>query len=392
MSNVVRANRFTLQAMMNGMTLQAKIVVDRGALSVAMDKDTFICNPDWGSNGAVQPMFHAEVRDTANPSVVKPVLSPKLIWQGVEVKFGESSTATQETEWNATDTTQRFSIGTFAGMFARQIDSNGVTNYTILQSPFDANNQDNDSFRIEGKIELTGGSYQDFSTADESVRVYLVQSGTVAYEVNIQAWDFGTGEANAGKVIAYLHQVGSTIKIQNGVTVKFYNMNGSSLTEIVTTPNQYAISASQGEYTLQILDADLIDGDDVILARFTYGGKTYDGTANISDLSDPFFVTYEIGGNVSNGYLLPGNNSQAEITMRVVTESDPTSDYELTGKQINVTVVNYQGTVLNGNAYTFQRDAKNPCKGTLTMTYSQLTSADVGGMISGYISIDPTNT
>lgn len=382
MANVERANRFTLQAMINGVTLQSRVVLDAGTLSVSMDKETYQCNPQWGGLGVTNPKFHVDVRDTSRPSILMQVYSPKLIWQGSEIPFASP--------WDINDTTKTYSVGTFSNMFTRQVVSVGslkVTYYEIIRSPFDQNNQDNDSFHIEGEIILNSGITQPFSSEEEPVRVFLTQSGAVEYMVHPEAWNIGSPYPDAGKFIAYLCVAGTTTPIQP-TNVEFYNMDGSGVMHLITTtPGKYTISSSNNIYTLQVLDPDLIDGDDAFMARFYYGGKYYDGVANMSDETDGYFVTYEMSGNLSDIYVQPSGT--ANVTMRVVQAS--ALDVDVTqntpgfaNKEINVTVADYAGNVMtSGYVVT---PTSNPLKKTFTITYDQLIAA--GGMVNGYISID----
>ncbi|MBR6321009.1 MAG: hypothetical protein IKR50_11340, partial [Prevotella sp.] len=186
------SNNFVLTAMINGKTLITGIEVMEGVLYQSMDAAGNLA-PDWTNAG---PKFKAVVKDTNG--AVHPSLAAyeKLYWNGVEVTFANTGLS------NA--------VGTAfpAGTFKRTTGGDGTYTYQIMKNFFsESTNADSDQFRIEGKIELVGGNYQEFTTPDQPVTLVRYSTGGTPYIVLINNVHDITTQGGTGYMDAFLYDV-----------------------------------------------------------------------------------------------------------------------------------------------------------------------------------------
>lgn len=372
------ANRFQLQAKINGVTLKARILVTNGVLLQWMTEGTYVTTPSWGETNN-RPIFRAEVIDSATGQEYE-VLEPKLFYNGTEVQFEFTNNVYMST-------------GVYAGLFVRSYNqSTHVTTYQFMDSPFGASNQDSDTLRIEGKV-MPGysGITQDFVTPDEKVTCIKVPEGNTQYAVCIQAWDLGSGHSNAGMVQAYLMDMQGA-KVTTGITsVKWYNMDGTVATQIAgdgkATPDAgYSIDSQSNVYALTVTDPDNVQGDEVFCVGITKDGEEYKGYVNMSDLTDGFYTAYAISGDIEDGMVAPpdlqGNGGVGIVTISVL---DASTNQAISGRDLypHVILKTATGSTVPSSKIYY---TNNKCTGTLKVGHRQL--IDWGTLADGLITLD----
>ena len=377
------SNNFVLTAMINGKTLITGIDVIEGVLYQSMDVAGNLA-PDWTNAG---PKFKAIVKDTngnAHPSLAA---YEKLYWNGVEVTFAASGLS------NA--------IGSAfpAGTFKRTTGSDGTYTYQIVKNFFsESTNADSDQFRIEGKIELVGGNYQEFTTPDQPVTLVRYSTGGTPYIVLINNVHNITTQGGTGYMDAFLYDVATMTVVQNAVPEKWFNVDGAGTEVECTTARGYATSGNR-----LTVPASEVNGYDNFCARFKVGSEYYRGYACLRDETDNIYAAYDIVGDVVNGEVEENGTARVKI---YVTDKDG-SVLTSWGTQTLVPHVVLKcddGTALTPSTYSGTADALantgtvvtnitykgEAWKGTLAVPYDKLVSV-CGGRLQGWISLDPQN-
>lgn len=379
------SNNFVLTAMINGKTLITGINVIEGVLFQSLDVAGNLA-PDWTNAG---PKFKAVVKDTngtAHPSLAA---YEKLYWNGVEVTFDNAGLS------NA--------IGSAfaAGTFKRTTGSDGTYTYQIVKNFFSAStNADSDQFRIEGKIELVGGNYQDFTTPDQPVTLVRYSTGGTPYIVLINNVHNITTQGGTGYMDAFLYDVTTMtiVKVSGTDTpvapTSWANVDGTG-TEIPCTASGYVASGNR-----LTIPASKVNGYDNFCAIFEVGGQQFRGYGCIQDETDNIYVAYDIDG-VTNGEVSEngtarvkifvadkdGNvlNSWGTVTLvpHVVLRSDAGQEVIPTTYSGTADALANPATVVNN--ITYKGEA---WKGTLAVPYDKLVS-QCGGRLQGWISLDP---
>ena len=377
------SNSFVLTAMINGKTLITSIDVTEGVLFQSMDAAGNLA-PDWTNAG---PKFKAAVKDTngtAHPSLAA---YEKLYWNGVEVTFDNTGLS------NA--------IGTAfpAGTFKRTTDGDGTYTYQIVKNFFsESTNADSDQFRIEGKIELTGGNYQEFTTPDQPVTLVRYSTGGTPYIVLINNVHNITTQGGTGYMDAFLYDVATMTVVQNATPEKWYNVDGTGTEVECTATAGYTISGNR-----LTVPASEVNGYDNFCARFKVGSEYYRGYASLRDETDNLYVAYDIIGDVQNSLVEEDGTARVKI---FATDKDG----NVLNSWGNQTLVPHvvlkcdDGTALTPTTYSGTADALastattvtnitykgEAWKGTLAVPYDKLVSV-CGGRLQGWISLDPAS-
>ena len=375
------SNNFVLSAMINGKTLITGIDVIEGVLFQSMDAAGNLA-PDWTNAG---PKFKATVKDTNGNTHPSLALYEKLYWNGVEVTFAASGLS------NA--------IGSAfpAGTFKRTTGSDGTYTYQIVKNFFsDSANADSDQFRIEGKIELAGGNYQEFATPDQSVTLIRYSTGGTPYIVLINNVHNITAQGGTGYMDAFLYDVATMTVVQNATPEKWFNVDGTGTEVECTAARGYAASGNR-----LTVPASEVNGYDNFCARFKVGSEYYRGYACLRDETDNIYAAYDIIGDVVNGEVEENGTARVKI---YVTDKDG-NVLNSWGTQTLVPHVVLKcddGTALTPSAYSGTADnlantatavtnityKGEPWKGTLAVPYDKLVSV-CGGRLQGWISLDP---
>ena len=391
MSRII-SNNFVLNAAFSGKTLITGIEMVSGVLYQSMDAQGNLA-PDWTNNG---PSFKASVKDT-NGTVHTSLTNDgngtdyeKLYWNGQLVTFGADGLS------NA--------IGTAfpAGTFRRTVDSvTGCYVYQIVKNFFsESTNADSDQFRIEGKIELSGGNFQDFVTPDQPVTLVRYSNGGTPYIVLINNVHNITSQGGTGYMDAFLYDVATMTVVENSGTPvapeKWFNVDGTGTEVECTTANGYTISGNH-----LTVPASEVNGYDNFCARFRVGTEYYRGYAFLRDETDDIYVAYDVVGDVEG--MEVEENGTARVKIYVVDKDGNVLTSWGTQTLVPHVVLKGDGgaTVLpgtySGTADTLALTATTVTsitykgeawKGTLAVPYDKLVS-DCGGRLQGWISLDP---
>ncbi len=377
----VISNSFVLNAAFSGKTLITGIEVIEGVLYQSMDAAGNLA-PDWTNAG---PKFKASVRDTngtAHPSIAA---QEKLYWNNVEVTFANTGLS------NA--------IGTSfpAGTFKRTTGQDGTYIYQIVKNFFsESANADSDQFRIEGKIELVGGNYQDFTTPDQPVTLVRYSTGGTPYIVLINNVHNITTQGGTGYMDAFLYDVATMTVVQNATPEKWFNVDGTGAEVECTAAAGYTISGNR-----LTVPASEVNGYDNFCARFKVGNEYYRGYAFLRDETDNIYAAYDITGDVTNSEVEENGTARVKI---YVTDKDGSVLTSWGNKTLvpHVVLKGDDGTPLTPSAYSGTADALantgtvvtnitykgEAWKGTLAVPYDKLVS-ECGGRLQGWISLDP---
>ena len=375
------SNNFVLTAMINGKTLITGIDVIEGVLFQSLDVAGNLA-PDWTNAG---PKFKAVVKDTngtAHPSLAA---YEKLYWNGVEVTFDNAGLS------NA--------IGSAfaAGTFKRTTGSDGTYTYQIVKNFFSAStNADSDQFRIEGKIELVGGNYQDFTTPDQPVTLVRYSTGGTPYIVLINNVHNITTQGGTGYMDAFLYDVTTMTPVQNATPEKWFNVDGTGTEVECTAADGYTISGNR-----LTVPASEVNGYDNFCARFKVGNEYYRGYGCLRDETDNIYVAYDIIGDVRNSEV--EENGTARVKIHVADkDGNVLNSWGTVTLVPNVVLKCDDGTPLSPSVYPGTADALSNAatvvtnisykgeawKGTLAVPYDKLVS-QCGGRLQGWISLDP---
>lgn len=376
----VISNDFVLNAMFAGKTLITTIDIVEGVLFQSMDASGNLA-PDWTNAG---PKFKASVKDTGGATHKSLASEEKLFWNDVEVTFAVTGLS------NALGST--FAAGTFK----RTTGTDGTYTYQIVKNFFSASaNADSDLFRIEGKIELSGGNFQDFVTPDQSVTLLRYSTGGLPYIVLISNVHNITEQGGTGYLDAFLYDVTTMTPVQGATPEKWFNVDGTGTEIECTTAAGYAISGNR-----LTVPASEVNGYDNFCARFKVGTEYYRGYGYLRDETDAIYVAYDITGDVEGNEVRENGIARVKIyvvdkdgsvltswgnktlvpnvvlkgddgaTVTPVTSSS-TAD-GLASSTTIVTAISYKG---------------EPWKGTLAVPYDKLVSV-CGGRLQGWISLD----
>lgn len=388
--NVIKQNSFHLQAVINGVTLAAGIVMDSGALAQQLNTVSNSTTPSWaGGNG---PQFHVEVRNSATGEELTPEDYPVLYYNGTALVFAQTH-----------DTTNCTNSGALNGLISRRLvpAANGVParwTYKFLKSPFSASGQnintDNDTLRVEGVVTTVGLNQQSFRTPDENVLVIQTTGTAQTYIAIAEATDYD-GTANGGIVHAKLVDLSSnSYDPVTADSVKWYDMDGANAVEILSSNDNYSIPASTDNknFYMQVLNPDEINGTETFKVAITKGSIVYESVAVMVDRTDGFFVGYTFvdSEGVSAGELERG--SVAQVNINVYRNSDPSTPITSLALYPWVTLAS-DVTDQNGNIRIIPNSniyytCTGPCVGVLKVGYQQL--VDWGGGVTGYISLEET--
>ena len=375
------SNNFVLTAMINGKTLITGIDVVEGVLFQSMDVAGNLA-PDWTNAG---PKFKATVKDTNGTTHPSLAAYEKLYWNNVEVTFANTGLS------NA--------IGTAfpAGTFKRTTGGDGTYTYQIMKNFFsESTNADSDQFRIEGKIELVGGNYQEFTTPDQPVTLVRYSTGGTPYIVLINNVHNITAQGGTGYMDAFLYDVATMTVVQNATPEKWFNVDGTGTEVECTAAAGYTISGNR----LTVPAAE-VNGYDNFCARFKVGNEYYRGYGCLRDETDNIYAAYDIIGDVTNGEVEENGTARVKI---YVTDKDG----NVLNSWGNQTLVPHvvlkcdDGTALTPNTYSGTADnlantatvvsnisyKGEAWKGTLAVPYDKLVSV-CGGRLQGWISLDP---
>lgn len=383
------SNNFVLSAMLNGKTLITTVEVTEGVLYQSMSAAGTLA-PDWTNAG---PKFKACVKDTGGTTHLSLANDgngtdyEKLYWNGQLVTF------------DATGLSNALGTAFAAGTFRRTTDNDGTYTYQIVKNFFSASaNADSDQFRIEGKIELSGGNFQDFVTPDQPVTLLRYSTGGTPYIVLVSNVHNITTPGGTGYMDAYLYDV-STMTVVSGATPeKWFNVDGTGTEVECTSGNGYTISGNR-----LTVPADEVNGYDNFCARFLVGTEYYRGYGSLRDETDNLYVEYDISGDVENNTVREGGTARVRI---YAVDKDGTAVNSWGSQTLvpNVVLKGDDGTAVTPSTYsgtatalvtasvtniTYKGEA---WKGTLAVPYDKLVS-DCGGRLQGWISLDPqTNT
>lgn len=379
------SNDFVLNAMIGAKTLITGIDVVSGVLYQSMDAQGNL-TPDWTNAG---PSFKASVRDTNGNTHLSVPAQEKLYWNGVEVTFDNTGLS------NA--------VGSAfpAGTFRRTADAgNGTLTYQIVKNFFsESTNADSDQFRIEGKIELAGGRFQDFTTPDQPVTLVRYSTGGTPYIVLISNVHNIITQGGTGYMDAFLYDVATMTVVDNATPEKWFNVDGTGTEVECTAANGYAISGNR-----LTVPADEVNGYDNFCARFKVGNEYYRGYAYLRDETDAIYAAYDITGDVEGTEVEEGGTARVKI---YVVDKNGNTLNSWGNKTLvpNVVLKGDDGTAITPTAYagtatalastatavtniTYKGEA---WKGTLAVPYDKLVSV-CGGRLQGWISLDPTNS
>lgn len=383
------SNSFVLNAMIGSKTLITGVDIIDGVLYQGMNAAGELA-PDWTNAG---PKFKAKVKDT-NGNVHKSLPNDgagndyeKLYWNGQLVTFAGTGLS------NA--------LGTAfpAGTFKRTADTDGTYIYQIMKNFFnESSNADSDIFHIEGKIELAGGNFQDFTTPDQMVTLVRYSTGGTPYIVLIDAHNI-TEEAGTGYLDAFLYVFdGSTMrKVDNATPEKWFNLDGTG-TEVECTGNGYTVSGNR-----LTVSASEVNGYDNFCARFKVGNEYYRGYAALRDETDNLYAEYDVVGDVKGAEVEENGTARVKIRM-VDKEGNAVTSWGPTTLVPNVVLKGNGGTAITPTTYSGTADnlanlstvvtnityKGEAWKGTLAVPHDKLVSV-CGGRLQGWISLDPNN-
>lgn len=375
------SNNFVLTAMINGKTLITGINVIEGVLYQSMDVAGNLA-PDWTNAG---PKFKAVVKDTNGADHPSLAAYEKLYWNGVEVTFANTGLS------NA--------IGSAfaAGTFKRTTGSDGTYTYQIMKNFFSAStNADSDQFRIEGKIELVGGNYQEFTTPDQPVTLVRYSTGGTPYIVLINNVHNIATQGGTGYMDAFLYDVATMTVVQNATPEKWFNVDGTGTEVECTAANGYTINGNR----LTVPAAE-VNGYDNFCARFKVGNDYFRGYACLRDETDNIYAAYDIIGDVTNGEV--EENGTARVKIYVADkDGNVLTSWGTQTLVPHVVLKCDDGTALTPNVYSGTADTLantstvvtnisykgEAWKGTLAVPYDKLVSV-CGGRLQGWISLDP---
>ncbi len=375
------SNNFVLTAMINGKTLITGIDVVEGVLYQSMDAAGNLA-PDWTNAG---PKFKATVKDTNGTTHPSLAANEKLYWNGVEVTFA------------ATGLSNAIGSAFPAGTFKRTTGSDGTYTYQIVKNFFsESTNADSDQFRIEGKIELTGGNFQDFTTPDQPVTLVRYSTGGTPYIVLINNVHNITAQGGTGYMDAFLYDVATMTIVQNATPEKWFNVDGTGTEVECTAAAGYTINGNR----LTVPAAE-VNGYDNFCARFKVGNEYYRGYACLRDETDNIYAAYDIIGDVTNGEVEENGTARVKI---YVTDKDGNvlTSWGTQTLVPHVVLKCDDGTALTPNTYSGTADSLantatvvsnisykgEAWKGTLAVPYDKLVSV-CGGRLQGWISLDP---
>lgn len=379
------SNDFVLNAMIGAKTLITGIDVISGVLYQSMDAQGNL-TPDWTNAG---PTFKASVRDTNGNTHLSVPAQEKLYWNGVEVTFA------------ATGLSNAVGSAFPAGTFKRTADSgNGTYTYQIVKNFFsESTNADSDQFRIEGKIELAGGRFQDFTTPDQPVTLVRYSTGGTPYIVLINNVHNITTQGGTGYMDAFLYDVSTMTVVENATPEKWFNIDGTGTEVECTAANGYTVSGNR-----LTVPASEVNGYDNFCARFKVGNEYYRGYAYLRDETDGIYAAYDIVGDVEGMEVEEGGT--ARVKMYVVDKDGNTvTSWGTTTLVPGVVLKGDDGTAIvpttySGSADTLASTATavtnitfkgEAWKATLAVPYDKLVSL-CGGRLQGWISLDPTNS
>ena len=260
----------------------------------------------------------------------------------------------------------------------------------------ESTNADSDQFRIEGKIELAGGNYQEFTTPDQPVTLVRHSTGGTPYLVLINNVHNITTQGGTGYMDAFLYDVATMTVVQNATPEKWFNVDGTGTEVECTAAAGYTISGNR----LTIPAAE-VNGYDNFCARFKVGSEYYRGYACLRDETDNIYAAYDIIGDVVNGEVEENGTARVKI---YVTDKDG----NVLNSWGNQTLVPHvvlkcdDGTALTPSVYSGTADnlantatvvsnisyKGEAWKGTLAVPYDKLVSV-CGGRLQGWISLDP---
>lgn len=375
------SNNFVLTAMLNGKTLITGIDVIEGVLFQSMDVAGNLA-PDWTNAG---PKFKATVKDTNGTTRPSLAAYEKLYWNNVEVTFANTGLS------NA--------IGSAfpAGTFKRTTGGDGTYTYQIVKNFFsESTNADSDQFRIEGKIELVGGNYQEFTTPDQPVTLVRYSTGGTPYIVLVNNIHNITTQGGTGYMDAFLYDVATMTVVQNATPEKWFNVDGTGTEVECTAAAGYTINGNR-----LTVPASEVNGYDNFCARFKVGNEYYRGYGCLRDETDNIYAAYDIIGDVTNGEVEENGTARVKI---YVTDKDG----NVLNSWGNQTLVPHvvlkcdDGTALTPSVYSGTADnlantatvvsnisyKGEAWKGTLAVPYDKLVSV-CGGRLQGWISLDP---
>lgn len=375
------SNNFVLTAMFNGKTLITGINVLEGVLYQSMDLAGNLL-PDWTNAG---PRFKATVKDTNGTAHSSLAAYETLYWNGVEVTFDNAGLS------NA--------IGSAfaAGTFKRTTGVDGTYTYQIVKNFFsESTNADSDQFRIEGKIELVGGNYQEFTTPEQPVTLVRYSTGGTPYIVLINNVHNITTQGGTGYMDAFLYDVATMTVVENATPEKWFNVDGTGTEVECTAAGGYAVNGNR-----LTVPASEVNGYDNFCARFKVGNEYYRGYACLRDETDNIYAAYDIIGDVTNSEVEENGTARVKI---YVTDKDG-NVLNSWGTQTLVPHVVLKcddGTALTPSVYSGTADTLantatavtnisykgEAWKGTLAVPYDKLVSV-CGGRLQGWISLDP---
>lgn len=378
------SNDFVLNAQIAGKTLITGIEMVEGKLYQSMDAAGNL-SPNWTNAG---PKFKVIVKDTNGNIHLSLAAQEKLYWNGVEVTFAASGLS------NA--------VGTAfpAGTFKRTTGSDGTYTYQIMKNFFSESvNADSDQFRIEGKIELAGGRFQDFVTPDQPVTLVRYSTGGTPYIVLISNVHNITTQGGTGYLEAFLYDVATMTVVQNATPEKWFNVDGTGAEIECTAANGYTISGNR-----LTVPASEVNGYDNFCARFKVGTEYYRGYGFLRDETDAIYAAYDIIGDVEGTEVEEGGTARVKIYV-VDKDGNVLTSWGTRTLVPNVVLKCDDGTALTPTAYsgtatalantsttvtniTYKGEA---WKGTLAVPYDKLVSV-CGGRLQGWISLDPINS
>lgn len=358
--NKIISNRFTLCAVINGMTMRAQVIRDTNSPSFFQfyDKDSGECKPNWGGTGG-GPKFHVEVT-APNGTVYSPV-NLTLVWNGSTVSFG-----TADGNGIALNTAGVLDAGT-----VKKWTEDNVTYFQIIKNVFSSGNDDNDQFYLTGKVRVQGGTLQDFRTETENVTVVKTASGGTSYYVHVEVTDIQTVDGT-GTCVAHLFSSATGQEVSTGLSYQWYNMTGSTATACDTRDGYSGVTAK----TLTVPE-DEVHGDELFRVDITLNGNVYQGYGQMHDWSDPYFIALEESGS-GTGHNTGWVDEGETVTVTAYIVDKDGTVVANSGLTPTFTIVNAAGTVLTaGTDYT-----ANNVNHSVSFTYDQMVAA--GGSVGGY--------
>lgn len=361
------ANRFVLNAVINGKTLMCKVVLDSGSkpLFQFLDKSTGALTQSWVGDG---PSFHAECTDTSGTSYV--VQNPVLHWNGTtEVTFDSDGNSAAV-------------LNMAAGTFVKTV-TDGVTHYQIVKEIFgldntSLNNADSDYFYITGTVTLPGNNGQTVQTQREDVTVVLSSMGGSTIYGIISALDIQDG-ADSAVQTAHLYSSSDGKEVTEGVTFKWYNISGSTATECTTSAG-YTISGQ----TLTV-PKDQVNGDELFRCDMTYNSQTVSAYASVHDYNDPYYIQLTetgTGGASSHCY---GSVQEGEtVTVQADIYDKDGNKKTDTGLKPMFHTNKADGTAWSDKTTTTSAATADTAK--MSFTYDEIVAA--GGGCTGYVTAE----